>query len=265
MIEYLSAKRKWRWFRNNANNNLCDLDQINMINSNLQKENSTKLRIIKQIRCHIHELENVNETIRLSIDKLKGVAYGKWPKTAKSRNKSIKWSKTRSKAVIKPTKMFILKLASKAHTKRMDDCKSLTKINSESNIKRTKNKSVLKYSRPIYERLQEKLRGDDVYQLHKTWNRRVGSPESLRSDSEESLYSIERKKLASKSRVMKIKTTHLNLSGSNRDNSAEGWVKCPTIEEDYVSSTGPKRKTKINFLEGKRKMERIWSEPALNL
>lgn len=129
-----------------------------MINSNLQRENNTKLKVIKQLRSHMHELDNVNETIRLSIDKLKGVAYGKWPKIAKSRNKSKRCSKTRSKAVIKPTKMFILKLASKAHTKRMDKSKSLSKINSESTIKRIKNKSVQKYSRPIYERLQNNLK-----------------------------------------------------------------------------------------------------------
>ena len=239
---------------------------MNSINSEQHKENNEKLRIIKQLRAHIHNLQNVNETIKLSIEKLNGVAYGKWPHAIKSRNKTKKWSKTRSKAIIKPTKMFILKLSSKANTKRSDKSKSIIKNGSQSTMRRWKNKSAIKYSRPIYERLKERNRRDeDIYQLSKARETGEGSLKSDRSNSSESLYSKERRKMASKSRILWIKTGHLNSSGSNLEQSVDDWIKWPTIEEDYVSSYGPKRKTKINLLAGQRKLAKICSEPTFDL
>jgi len=204
--------------------------------------------------------------MRISIGKLGGVA-GK-PKL--SRNKSNKLSKSKSKGYIKPTQQFLLKFSKKTKLKsssKLLDSKFLTKLNSTNKQlkQRTKSKSVLKNSRPIYTKLQERRRKvEEVYQLAQTCQHQQNeSFNSNASESQESMYSHERKKLKKKSKISLIKTNKLELRTSLNE-SKDDWIQCPTIEEDYINSYGPKRKTKID-LKGRKKLTRFQSQPVIDL
>jgi DNA repair exonuclease SbcCD ATPase subunit len=64
-----------------------DLEELKVLNAEAQKVNSLKLRKLRKMRSEASQLQQVNVAIKLAVDKLKGVAYGKTCKTA-SRNKS---------------------------------------------------------------------------------------------------------------------------------------------------------------------------------
>jgi hypothetical protein len=81
-----------------------------------------------------------------------------------------KLSRSKSKAVVKPTKIFVLKLAGKSKPKRKSKGKTL--VGNAANLgllRKVKSKSVLKNSRPIFTKLQERMKlQEDVYQLGNT-------------------------------------------------------------------------------------------------
>ena len=118
----------------------------------------------------------------------------------------------------------------------------------------------------IYSKLQErrKKKIEDAYQLAQT-RQHLDTPSknSDFSDTQESLYSIERKKMAKKSKISLLKTSCLELNTSQNE-SKDDWIQCPTIEEDYINSYGPKRRTKID-LRGKKKLTRFESTPVIDL
>ena len=91
-----------------------DVVELQGLNKELQRENALKIRKIRRLRTHASQLKQVNDAMRLGIDKLTGVAYGKGKK---SKCKKSTRSKSKSKAVVKPTKQFCLKLAAKAKSK----------------------------------------------------------------------------------------------------------------------------------------------------
>ena len=130
------------------------------------------------------------------------------------------------------------------------------------------NKSIIKNSRPIYTKLHERRKREenvhDEYQLAKT--REYQHNDSMNSDKSEankSLYLIERKKLTKRPRTSLLKTGWLELS-TGLNESKDDWIQYPTIEEDYINSYGPKRRTKID-LRGKKKLTRFESQPVFDL
>lgn len=244
-----------------TNNN--DLEEIQNLNKELQKENQLKIRRLRRLNLQFSQIKQVNDAMKMGIDKLTGVAYGK-SRSKQSRNKSKTLSKAKSKACIKPTREFVMKL-SKKNILKPKKIKNKTSLMSSVNnvLSRNKCKSVLKSSRPIFTRLQQRRQDtEDAYQMSKTRKNNDSSMNSDISDSNESLYSIERKKLNKKSKISLIKTRNMDVSSSM--DMSNDWVKCPTIEEDYTSSYGPKRKTKIDLM-GYKKLTRFESQPVFNL
>ncbi|CAI2362465.1 unnamed protein product [Moneuplotes crassus] len=249
-----------------------DIDQIYQKNTEIRRQNNLLSSKVKQLKSHLSQTKQVNFAMELGIEKLSVVAYGK---KRPSRNKSKKLMKSKSKATIKPTRQFTLKLAKKSSKKSRDFSRVKISLNkSRPKRSRSKTKSVCKNTRPIYEklRLQNKKSEQPYYQSETLQQnvlantRQIEHRNSFSSDldySGESLFSKSKRSHAKRSKIQLLKTGCLELDTSMSE-SKDDWIQCPTIEEDYISSYGPKIKRKID-LGLKKKMTRFDSQPVFDL
>jgi len=54
-----------------------DISNTSKLNDKMQKENSIKIRHLRRITAERNQIKEVNNAMRLGIDKLGGVAYGR--------------------------------------------------------------------------------------------------------------------------------------------------------------------------------------------
>lgn len=131
------GKESMKVLQRQRQNNISDLDHLRNVNKELQKNNMVKLRHMKRLRIQTKELKEVNGAARIAIDKLKGVTGNKTKKQT-SRNKTKRLNKVSSKAVIMPTKQFILRLKAKKDPKFKKKMKKLLSNSSKSALRRDK-------------------------------------------------------------------------------------------------------------------------------